>query len=279
MNKPTKVTRFLTKFAFDDLTECECGKKLFRYHNTSTNVFYAKCSNYDTKSKKNKLPVCGIAWSYADMRPVFKEIQRKIIFYNFKETNLDKILEEKLKVLFKFLYVSNHSSTLDEINILVKNSLKREPRKTFYYPSIGHFNRISHYETFEDYERRIFSKKIIDLNYITPPKVEQPTYFIESPFLPKLNKIKPKPVKPVKPIPKTPNVCNFINLEEETDEKYNSESENAENSDYEDKENSDYEEIGEAGEAGEDEADEEIDEIDEIDETEEAEDYCDYDED
>lgn len=52
MNKPTKVTRFLTKFAFDDLTECECGKKLFRYHNTSTNVFYAKCSNYDTKSKK-----------------------------------------------------------------------------------------------------------------------------------------------------------------------------------------------------------------------------------
>jgi hypothetical protein len=273
MNKPTKVTRFLTKFAFDDLTECECGKKLFRYHNTSTNVFYAKCSNYDIKSKKNKLPVCGIAWSYADMRPVFKEIQQKLVFYNFKETNLDKILEEKLKVLFKFLYVSNHSSTLDEINILVKNSLKREPRKTFYYPSIGHFNRISHYEAFEDYEQRIFSKKIVDLNYITIPKVEQPTYFIESPFLPKLNKI--KPVKLVKDVPKRPKVCNFINtFEEETEEKYNSESEN---SDYEDKENSDYEEIGEAGEA--DDADEEIEEIEVDEEIDEAEDYGDYDED
>ena len=266
MNQKAKL---LTKYAFDDLTECECGKKLFKYHNTSTNSFYAKCSNYDIKPKKNKLPACGLAWCYPDMRPVFKEITKKInkLDFKFKETNFDKILEEKLRILFKFLYVSNNSSTLDEINILVKNSLKREPRKTFYFPSIGRFNRISHYEEFIDYEKRIFSEQIKDLNFIITKKNEKPVYFIDQKLLPKVNVILPQKKKIIK------NVSNFINLEDnETSEKYNSESENLDDSD---KENSDYED--DIASIEENEEPEEI--LDDTEETEETEEYCDYDED
>ena len=269
MNQKAKL---LTKYAFDDLTECECGKKLFKYHNTSTNSFYAKCSNYDIKPKKNKLPACGLAWCYPDMRPVFKEITKKInkLDFKFKETNFDKILEEKLRILFKFLYVSNNSSTLDEINILVKNSLKREPRKTFYFPSIGRFNRISHYEEFIDYEKRIFSEQIKDLNFIITKEKEKPVYFIDPNLLPKITIILP-PKPPKKKIVK--NISNFINLDDnETSEKYNSESENLEDSD---KENSDYED--DIASIEETEEPEEI--LDDTEEPEETEEYCDYDED
>jgi len=269
MNQKAKL---LTKYAFDDLTECECGKKLFKYHNTSTNAFYAKCSNYDIKPKKNKLPACGLAWCYPDMRPVFKEITKKINKFDFKikETNFDKILEEKLKILFKFLYVSNNSSTLDEINILVKNSLKREPRKTFYFPSIGSFNRISHYEEFIDYEKRIFSENIKDLNFIITKEKEKPVYFIDQKLLPKVTIILP-PKKKIGKIVK--NVSNFINLEDnETSEKYNSESENFDDSD---KENSDYDD--DIASIEETEETEEI--LDDTEEPEETEEYCDYDED
>ena len=68
-------------------------------------------------------------------------------------------------LIFQYLFVSNHSSTIQEIDLIVKYNLKRETRKIFYYPSIGHL-RVSHRETYEDYRDRIFSKKIIDLENI-----------------------------------------------------------------------------------------------------------------
>jgi len=166
---------FLTKQSFFELDECKCGKQPFRYHNTSSNVFTAKCNStkheYDLKTKKwinSKKQPCDLLCEYHDTRPVFQQIN-KVILKSVVVPDKDKALEEKLKLLFRFVFVSSHTSTLDEINILVKNNLKREPRKIYYFPSIGHM-RISHYETLEDYHNRIFSKKIIDL---TDPPLKQ----------------------------------------------------------------------------------------------------------
>ena len=165
---------FVTKEKYDEIEQCECGGPVFKYHDVSKNIFVAKCGYFKKildieKQTKKKLWIvpkkvaCDWVCTYNGSRPVFAEINNKLnTFVESKFVDPHIILEEKLKLLFRFLYLSNHSSTLDEINLLVKNNLYREPRKTFYYPTIGHFMRISHYEPFEDYEKRIFSKKIID---------------------------------------------------------------------------------------------------------------------
>ena len=260
-----KNNQSLTKINFNNLTECECGKKIFKFHNTSTNVFYARCSNFDAKPKKNKLSACSLSWSFTDIKPILHENKKKeILILNVKEINFDKILEEKLRILFKFLYVSNNSSTLDEINILVKNKLKKESK---------FIN-----ELFEDYEKRIFSEKIKDLDFIKIKEKEKHVYFIDPKLIPKKYKI--KPIKNLKKL-----TCNFIKVEE------NSESDNlslenpeSEEEEISDKENSDYEDESVSGieETEENDENEEnlVDEIDEenlVDDIEDTEEYCDYD--
>ena len=184
---PKKVVAFITKEQYDSIEECNCGGPVFKYHNTSKNVFVAKCGLYkeiielDKKTKKMsfitpKKPACNWEVMYNGPRPIFVEINKKLnksVEKNIKSP--DEQLEEKLKLLFRFLYVSNHTSTLDEINLLVKNNLLREPRKTFWFPTTGLFMRMSHKESFEDYEKRIFSKKIIDLGYVPPPTTPPPS--------------------------------------------------------------------------------------------------------
>lgn len=174
--KTKTKSAFITKEKYDSIDQCECGGPVFKFHDTSKNVFIAKCGYFskimeiDKKTKKitwvnSKKPACDWVCKYNGERPVFKEINNSLntfIEKNVKDPH--KQLEEKLKLLFRFLHVSNHTSTLDEINLLVKNNLYREPRKTFYYPSIGLFMRVSHYEPFDEYEKRIFSKKIIDVS-------------------------------------------------------------------------------------------------------------------
>ena len=174
----SKKKEFVTKNVYDSIEECKCGGPVFKYHDTSKNVFIAKCGYFkkiidiekETKKKIWIVPKkisCDWVCVYNASRPVFVEINKKISV--FVEKNVicpHKQLEQKLTLLFKFLYVSNHTSTLDEINNFVKNNLLREPRKTFYYPTIGQFMRISHREPYEEYEKRIFSKKIIDQSYI-----------------------------------------------------------------------------------------------------------------
>jgi hypothetical protein len=177
-------TKFITKKAYDSIEECECGGPIFKYQDTARNVFVVKCGYFKkvldidkiTKRKVWVVPkkvACDWICTYHGERPVFSEINKKLS--NFVEKNVTKDphrqLEEKLKLLFRFLYLSTHSTTLDEINVLVLNNLLREPRKTYYYPSIGHFMRISHMESFEDYEKRIFSKKIIDQSYLNDIKL------------------------------------------------------------------------------------------------------------
>jgi hypothetical protein len=236
--------RFMTKKDFYNLTECPCGKKVFRYHNTSKNVFVARCSNFSDPKLKKKTEPCDLYCTYNDFRPVFTEIKNKIHSIKPRMEDPSKNLEERLKILFSFLFVSNHSSTLDEINILVKRNLKREPRKTFYFPTTALFNRISHLESFEDYRDRIFSKRIVDLDFIIPKQKENEVCFIPKDKLPsifstslpekKIESIKAKKtVKRIKPI------SNFIVVDENSDN-YDSESEHSYDSDCSDKENSDY---------------------------------------
>ena len=197
------LPRFVSKKDFFDITDCECGKKVFKYYDTTKNQHVLKCCNYKDP-KKSKSGPCGMFYMYCDIRPVFEEIKNKIIKKSEILKDPSKILEEKLRILFKFLYVSNHTATLDEINILVKNSLKREPRKVYYFPTTAAFNRISHYETFKEYEERIFSKKIVDLNFEIKKEQEQPVWFIDKSLLPKIKihepVVKRKIIKKVNPV-------------------------------------------------------------------------------
>ena len=190
---PTSVTpplTVLTKKNFFQIDECHCGKSPFRYHNSSKNIFIVKCNTrkeeYDLKTRKwvlNKKQPCNLHCAYYGERVVLEEVKNKLIL-KAKTSYIckDKILEEKLRLLFQFVFVSNHSSTLDEINILVKNSLKEEPRKKG--------------ESLEDYEERVFSKKIVDLSHIEPvkPKINDVVFLDVTKILKidKINKIENK---------------------------------------------------------------------------------------
>jgi len=204
MSKENKYPTPLTKKDFFQIEECKCGKSPFKYHNTSKNEFIAKCNThkeeYDVKSRKwvqcKKQP-CDFLYAYYGERPVFEEIKATLIKKANVFVHKDKVLEEKLRLLFQFLFVSNHTSTLDEINILVKNNLKKEPRKTYYSPSTTYFMPVVGYESFEDYRARIFSDKIIDLETALPETPKQDVVFVSSPFLNRTN-IKPKKKNQVK---------------------------------------------------------------------------------
>lgn len=201
------TVKVITKKAYDAIDECECGGPIFKYQNTSSNVYYIQCGYFNKvleidKFSKKKLWIdpkkksCNWRCVYHGSRPEYPEIQKRVVeFVERIEPDPDKALERKLNLLFKFLMISKNSSTLDEINILVKNNLFREPRKIYYYPSIGHM-RVSHYESFEDYYERIFSKKIIDLSILQQPnkeikipqkqkvvKTKKSNTFIESQFI------------------------------------------------------------------------------------------------
>ena len=175
MANKTKPTIY-TKSDFFDTTECDCGKPVFRYHNTSKNMFTLKCPNtkyeFEPKTKKwvlSKKQPCATFGVYHGERPVFANIINKCIPVVIDTNSLEK----RLKALFQFVFVSKYSSTIQEIDLLVKNKLKREPRKVYYYPSIGNL-RVSHRETYADYRDRIFSEKIVDRS----EKIVQPNYVV-----------------------------------------------------------------------------------------------------
>jgi len=144
-----------------------CGKPLFRYHDVSKNIYVSKCAStkyvLDIKTRKfvlSKKPPCKSHNIYHGERPVFTEIKKVIL----NARPVEESIEQKLKRLFSFFKISGRNTVLQEIDIIVKYDLNRLPRKTYYFPSIGAL-RISHYESIEDYELRVFSKKIITVNY------------------------------------------------------------------------------------------------------------------
>ena len=163
--KPT----VLTSQQYDDLETCKCGKLFFKYHDTSKNHYVSKCSNvkeeFNIKTRKwtlSKKQPCGELYVYYGQRPVFAEIlkvenTKPVVLHNGKS------LENRLRDLFRFLFVSNRTSTLDEINLIVRLELNREPRKIFYSPTTTVWMKEISRETFEDYQTRIFSKKIIEV--------------------------------------------------------------------------------------------------------------------
>ena len=267
--------KILTKKAFFQIEECNCGKNPFRYHNITKNSYFVKCplsnEELDIKTKKwvtSKKQPCDFFCVYHGERPVFNEIKNTLIKKAQKNKDKDTILEEKLRLLFQFVFVSNHSSTLDEINILVKNNLRKEPRKAFYFPSPGHL-RISHYETLEDYRDRIFSTKIIDVSHIVEPptKHELPKCNID---IHKMFNIKNNDTPIVKKqIVKKQVVSNFIVVSEDE----NSDSENSEQSESE--QYSETDEIEELEELEEPEESEEIENPEDIYEEENFDDYGD----
>ena len=165
MNKKAKV---IDKDEFFETSECDCGKPLFKFHNTSKNMYVMKCAytkyELDIKTRKwvlSKKQPCKIYNVYHDTPPTF--IKNEIIEKDNVILKVD--FEKRLRQLFDFLFVTNRTSIIQEIDLIVKNNLKREPRKIFYYPSIGNL-RVSHREPLEDYRNRIFSEKII--NYEEP---------------------------------------------------------------------------------------------------------------
>jgi hypothetical protein len=168
-----------TKNDFLEIEDCKCGKRVFKYNNTTKNIFIAKCGycsdEYDSKSKKwikSKKKICNFLAMYHGPRPVFAEIKNKVFAPPRPPQDPNKILEEQLRVLFKFLFVSSHTSTLDEINLLVRLKLKRKERIIYYFPTTTWYMKESHRESFEDYHTRIFSQEIIDLSYIPPPVIK-----------------------------------------------------------------------------------------------------------
>lgn len=239
---------FVTKHQYDQIEECNCGGPVLKYHNTSRNEFIAKCGYFkkiieiDKETKRKiwiapKRVACDWRVMYAGERPVFKVINNilKKTPEIQKSLNVNERLEEQLRVLFLFLHVSNHSSTLDEINILVKNNLIREPKTPL--------------ETFREFEERIFSKKIIDLSHtIELPQPEKSVVFIDLPFLHREN----LPPRPPRIIPKNyykpATVSQFIEIEqsdhEEESDQEETDTEQSRNSDDDDNdEQSDFESV------------------------------------
>jgi hypothetical protein len=256
-----KKMSFITFEQYKSINECKCGGPVFKYHNSSKNTYHVKCGYFkkvletckETSKKVWVVPKkinCDWSSVYNGPRPVFKEINEKIIKHVEKnQKDIHKKLEDQLKILFSFLIVSKNSATLDEINILVKNNLLREPRKTFYLVSTGRFLRVSHYESFEEYRDRIFSKKIVNH------------------FIPEVTSIIQPIVKPVvvkKTVkPKKEEISQFIIVSDDEASDENSETSESEKSDSEtddDRDESDFESVVD------------FEEIDEFEETE----YNDY---
>ena len=277
---------FITKKQWNSIEECDCGGSVFKYHDTTKNIMVAKCGlfrkiieiNPKTKKKSwvsSKKQPCNFNYIYPGQRPIYKideikidhiaEINKKV---NCIAENDNNTLEERLKALFSFLFVSRYTSTIQQIDDIVKNNLKKEPRKTFYYPSTTAFMRVSHVEEYIDYRNRIFSEKIIDRsgNYSEPNnltysnikiKKEQATVLFSHPLLPKIClPIKyQEPIAPGTPDITTKNMCQFIEPDPILDSKNDNESDQDESDHSENSDNSDNSDSGESFYGSDDEND------------------------
>lgn len=171
------MATFVTHREYLDSEECYCGKRPFKYHDEGKNKFIAKCPILHDPKKKS----CDFNIVYHGARPVFhRDPLQEINGILKKHTNAKKYtdpnkeLEEILTNLFTFLFVSNRTSTLDEINILVRTRLLRPERKIFYLVTTDRFLREDHRESFADYRKRIFSERIVDRRFIQAPPKPQP---------------------------------------------------------------------------------------------------------
>jgi hypothetical protein len=173
LNNRYKDIQEITQKEWVDLDECECGGPLFKFHDTSVNVFVVKCGHvketleFETRTKKklwfiSKKQPCGFMCISSSERPDYQEYKKLECKEKVVVENYNKKLEERLRDLFKYYFLSKRDTVIQEINLLVKNKLYRKSRITYYLPTTELLLRESHKESIEDYQKRIFSVPIID---------------------------------------------------------------------------------------------------------------------
>jgi hypothetical protein len=157
MNKYTNSVKLSTKEDWINTENCKCDKKVFKFHDSTDNVFVIKCNvtkeEFDIKTKKwiaSKKKNCGLFLTFHGTPPEYqsvplapKEKNKKVL------PGITGGIKERLEDLFGYLMLSNNSSTLQEINLLVKYRLHRKQ-----------FNKET--EDYPGYRKRIFSRPIID---------------------------------------------------------------------------------------------------------------------
>jgi hypothetical protein len=149
------------KIDFDDWKEidsCECGGPIFKIHNSSKNIYIAKCGHtkdtleIEPKSKRKvwvkskKQPCKFLAYHQGPKSVFYKKTEIK---NHFVMENPHILLHNQLKSLFDYLFIEEKYTFLQEIDIIVKNKLYRTPRD----PTK---------ETLREYHDRIFSMEIFD---------------------------------------------------------------------------------------------------------------------
>ena len=150
-----------------EIENCQCKGPIFKYQDITSNVFVIKCGyikekleiESKTKSKiwtKSKKQPCGF---YAIARGDKPEYIPSVIIKKEDEGDHNKKLEETLKSKFRYYYVSNNTTTLKEIDYLVKFKLFR--------------NKRSSSESVEEFEKRIFGIPIIDKSIRNIKKVSK----------------------------------------------------------------------------------------------------------
>jgi hypothetical protein len=177
---------------YNDYSECECGGPLFKYHDSTRNVFVVKCGyvkeNLDMKTKtwsKSKKQPCSFVNIHKSDSPDYNNLvlpQRERVLPENPHENL----RENLESLFKFYKLAKKDITIQEINSLVKFKLNRKTRITYYLVTAGPVLMESHRESMDDYYSRIFSRPIINIPYSRTttikniPKKKNKSHFIET---------------------------------------------------------------------------------------------------
>jgi len=178
---------------YNDYSECECGGPLFKYHDSTRNVFVVKCGyvkeNLDMKTKtwsKSKKQPCTFMNIHKSDYPNYNNLvlpkRERVLPENPHEN-----LRENLESLFKFYKLAKKDITIQEINSLVKFKLNRKTRITYYLVTAGPVLMESHRESMDDYYSRIFSRPIINIPYSGTlrdskniPKKKNKSHFIET---------------------------------------------------------------------------------------------------
>ena len=156
---------------YNDYSECECGGPLFKYHDSTRNVFVVKCGyvkeTLDMKTKtwsKSKKQPCSFVNIHKSDSPDYNNLvlpQRERVLPENPHENL----RENLESLFKFYKLAKKDITIQEINSLVKFKLNRKTRIIYYLVTAGPVLMESHRESMDDYYSRIFSRPIINIPY------------------------------------------------------------------------------------------------------------------
>ena len=174
---------------YNDYSECDCGGPLFKYHDSTRNVFVVKCGyvkeTLDMKTKtwsKSKKQPCTFVNIHKSDSPDYNKLvlpQRERVLPENPHENL----RENLESLFKFYKLAKKEITIQEINSLVKFKLNRKTRIVYYLVTAGPVLMESHRESMDDYYSRIFSKPIINTTITknTPiTKKKNKSHFIET---------------------------------------------------------------------------------------------------